>query len=219
MTNENDLIRRGDAHDAVRNTVFMSDALEAIAALPAVAASQPADLETCGRCMGSGYGGHPDSSALCNDCNGSGAVAVSQPADPVIKADSCQRVTVKPLVWRGDSIRLTAGRMGKMYECMWCFHGQKGAGWSDYDEDWHPTLEAAKAAAQADYEARILAAIDTQPDPRDAVIARLVEAAAALHLEWAIHVDDHLTYRVVNAGNEAWTNFQAAIAAAKGGAA
>lgn len=36
--------------------------------------------------------------------------------------------------------------------------------------------EAAKAAAQADYEARILAALEPQPDPRDEVIARLVEA-------------------------------------------
>ena len=38
----------------------------------------------------------------------------------------------------------------------------------------------AKAAAQADYATRILAAIDPTPDPRDAVIARLVEAVGAL---------------------------------------
>ena len=54
LRGQDDLIRRGDAHDAVRNTVSMSDALDAIAALPAVAASQPADPETCGcdSCMG-----------------------------------------------------------------------------------------------------------------------------------------------------------------------
>lgn len=40
----------------------------------------------------------------------------------------------------------------------------------------HRTEEAAKAAAQSDYEASILAAIEPQPDPRDEVIARLVEA-------------------------------------------
>jgi hypothetical protein len=33
------------------------------------------DLEMCGKCMGSGYGGHPDSGALCVDCNGTGGVA------------------------------------------------------------------------------------------------------------------------------------------------
>ena len=41
------------------------------AALTAVSAP---DLETCGKCMGSGYGGHPDSGALCSDCNGTGGV-------------------------------------------------------------------------------------------------------------------------------------------------
>ncbi len=36
--------------------------------------------------------------------------------------------------------------------------------------------ESAKAAAQADYAARILDALEPQPDPRDEVIARLVDA-------------------------------------------
>ena len=36
-------------------------------------------METCGACMGSGYGGHPDSGVLCNECNGSGGV---QPETP-----------------------------------------------------------------------------------------------------------------------------------------
>jgi len=31
-------------------------------------------LEMCGTCMGSGYGGHPDSGALCADCAGSGGM-------------------------------------------------------------------------------------------------------------------------------------------------
>ena len=43
-------------------------------ALPAV------DLETCGKCMGSGYGGHPDSGTLCFDCNGTGGVPSIDPA-------------------------------------------------------------------------------------------------------------------------------------------
>jgi len=40
------------------------------------------ELETCGKCMGSGYGGHPDSGVLCPDCNGSGGV----PSDPLSPA-------------------------------------------------------------------------------------------------------------------------------------
>ena len=39
-----------------------------------------------------------------------------------------------------------------------------------------PTIDLAKAAAQADYEARIFAALETQPDPRDEVIKGLVDA-------------------------------------------
>jgi Lar family restriction alleviation protein len=34
------------------------------------------DMETCANCMGSGYGGHPDSGAVCFDCNGTGGVAL-----------------------------------------------------------------------------------------------------------------------------------------------
>jgi len=42
-------------------------------------------LETCGKCMGSGYGGHPDSGQLCADCNGSGGVEPQpDPRDEVI---------------------------------------------------------------------------------------------------------------------------------------
>lgn len=89
-----------------------------------------------------------------------------------------QSVRVKPLVWKGDSIRVTANGRGKYYSCMRMFHGQKGAGWECDEGDWHPTLDAAKGIAQADYEKRILAAIEPQPDPRDAVIVGLVEALA-----------------------------------------
>ena len=41
------------------------------------------DMETCGKCMGSGYGGHPDSGALCSDCNGSGGVRADLMAELV----------------------------------------------------------------------------------------------------------------------------------------
>lgn len=35
------------------------------------------ELEVCSQCMGSGYGGHPDSGAVCDACHGSGGVDVS----------------------------------------------------------------------------------------------------------------------------------------------
>lgn len=82
-------------------------------------------------------------------------------AQDAINAIPAVQPTVKPLVWKGDSIRVTAKGMGKYYACMRMFHGQKGAGWEDDEGDWHPSLEAAKAAAQADYEARILSALTT----------------------------------------------------------
>lgn len=47
-------------------------------------------------------------------------------------------------------------------------------------ERWHPTLDAAKAAAQADYEARILAALE--PAAAD-IITALLTANAALRAE------------------------------------
>ncbi len=45
-----------------------------------------AELETCGKCMGSGYGGHPDSGALCPECDGSGGVAPA-PVDKQLAAN------------------------------------------------------------------------------------------------------------------------------------
>lgn len=105
-------------------------------------------------------------------------------AEAAITAIPAVQPTVKPLVWKGDSIRVTAKGMGEYYACMRMFHGQKGAGWEDDEGDWHPTIEAAKAAAQADYEARIRSALDMQPtvspkqlaaQPDD--VAALVEAA------------------------------------------
>ena len=48
------------------------------------------DLELCGRCMGSGYGGHPDSGVLCADCNGSGGVRADLCADPALLAEAVE---------------------------------------------------------------------------------------------------------------------------------
>jgi hypothetical protein len=54
-------------------------------------------------------------------------------------------------------------------------------------------------------------------DRADDRVAKLVEAANNLKLEWAIHPDDGLTYLVVNAGNADWVSFRAALAALEAG--
>lgn len=212
MTNDNDLIRRGDVLNLLPydgdgdpsgtfdHKIFVK--LEAIAAIPAFAASQPSALETCGRCMGSGYGGHPDNGALCIDCNGSGGVAASQPADPVTNADSRQRVMVKPLVWEevNPGVFVAESSLGV---------------WSRFDGHYmRPDASGGiasdnpEAAAQADYAARIMSAIDVHPDPRDAQIAALVEAAKALEM-WDAARGYPVPYRVRDP-------LRAALAAVKG---
>lgn len=78
------------------------------------------------------------------------------------------------------------------------------------------TEQSAKAAAQSDYDARVLAALDLTPDP---AVQALVEAARALQIDLleraqmkidAIHGEQ---YRIVNAGRAAWSDFCAALAA------
>ena len=90
-------------------------------------------------------------------------------------------VKVKPLVWRETGTDRFSAK-GEDYKVV-----TDGTGWAFCPEDWPPfggypyeTLDEAKAAAQADYAARILSAIETTPDPRDEVIARLMEASDAL---------------------------------------
>ena len=83
-------------------------------------------------------------------------------------------VKVKPLVW----FEVEKSRYGGKYtadgytiryiEGLWLldFAGQSKAIWR------FPTLDAAQAAAQADYEARILAALQPDPDARQADLAK-----------------------------------------------
>jgi hypothetical protein len=220
MTNDNDLIRRGDAMNAVPEH-WRPTMSSRIAALPAVAASQP--------------------------------------ADPVTNADRRQRVVVKPLVWENHPMGwIAAPPTGQAYIIDVRIKGRvmfiKGMNPPPKFSD----LEAAKAAAQADYEARILAAIDvqpdhtvpdilarvsladlegygstTQPDPRDAQIAALVEVIQANlmfaeKIAGALDVDideTRLNVRVVPEGREvaskSWAEVmqeaRAALAAVKGG--
>ena len=145
------------------------------------------------------------------------AVAASQPAEPAVNAGSRQWVTVKPLVWDGGEILVATGT------------------------DVHITSHIIPADMRDEYEveraARILAAIDTQPDPRDAVIARLVEALTASGDTKAAYMGEfHFPLTTTDEDGEEvtsrtyvpWTTVKeimaaildrAAIAAAKGGAA
>ena len=89
------------------------------------------------------------------------------------------QVRVKPLVWgkwgeaKGGGAKYSTYEFGNngLWNCV-CYPHEA----EQYRLARGVTLDAAKAAAQADYAARILAAIEPQPDPRDEVIARLVEA-------------------------------------------
>ena len=87
----------------------------------------------------------------------------SIPADPVTNAGCCQPVKVKPLVWfeaelpsRGGGKFTSEGYTIRRIEGLWLldFAGNGKTKWRWVD------LDAAKAAAQADYEGRILAALE-----------------------------------------------------------
>lgn len=83
-----------------------------------------------------------------------------------VAAAKAGQVTVKPLVWHefGKECLRAESPFG-LYDVMWGF-GVELAYLTHCGKMWkHPTLEAAKAAAQADYEARILAAITLSPAP------------------------------------------------------
>ena len=96
-------------------------------------------------------------------------------------------VKVKPLVW----VEVEKSRYGGKYtadgytiryiEGLWLldFAGQSKAIWR------FPTLDAAQAAAQADYEARILAAIQPDPAARQADLAKAWTMATAAMAERA----------------------------------
>jgi len=97
-------------------------------------------------------------------------VAASQHADPVTNADSRQRVVVKP-----DAAEILAKEM----QAIVAVDRWKGRDLSAAPpEKWHH-LRAETRKFWIDTAARILAAINVQPDPRDAQIAALVDALDA----------------------------------------
>lgn len=157
------------------------------------------ELKPCPFCGGKPYLANVEmvgcAYVVCTDCRAQGDDASREGAIAAWnrRADLAAvpaQVRVKPLVWV-DKYRPVASPQA--YQ-IWPDNGGSGApddpieifdGFMLYSPTMmglgiHSTIEAAKAAAQADYEARILAAIEPQPASRDAVIARLVEAADGL---------------------------------------
>lgn len=85
-----------------------------------------------------------------------------------LKAQPAQSVKVKPLVWNADN---EARPSGCFYAIWGDYRSFKiscngvvlgGVLYGAYQQTYH-TVDAAKAAAQADYETRIMAALDVQP--------------------------------------------------------
>lgn len=108
-----------------------------------------------------------DADAAIVACKGNGATR--QNCRDAIAAIPARGVGVKPLVW--EDFDGLGAKASAFYQANYLIQWWKGEGryevalsypgyQTGYDGDrWHDTLTAAKAAAQADYEARILAAL------------------------------------------------------------
>lgn len=152
------------------------------------------------------------------------ALAASRAASDCQQQDLVTATRVKPLVWNDDP--------SSALDCAWIdvfglyqitdedvlFIGHDCIGTA------HKTTEAAKAAAQADYEARILSALDlTPPTPQDAArvpeIAALIEGGAGLKLiiEEIYGAMTHGTWRDENGrrlkDTQEWVKFYNALSA------
>lgn len=102
--------------------------------------------------------------------------------DAALSAPKAEAVTVKPLEWIGDHVASAETPFGTYTVAEnikdrweWTFHKYPCG---SPDETAYETEDKAKAAAQADYEARILSAIDTSPVP--ALTDEAVERALAV---------------------------------------
>ena len=135
-------------------------------------------------------------------------------------------VRVKPLAWQdfGDYGAKACAMLNSSYMIMrWNGRGEyevsvsvPGHGSAFDGERFHPTIEAAKAAAQSDYERRILAAIEPNPavQDREALIevltarATAAEAALAAAMEGAVRVKP-LEWFEVARGNNGYGKWEA----------
>ena len=125
--------------------------------------------------------------------------------------DPLRAVKVKSLAWTIQNERCVEAHIGGFatYAIYIRDDGQFSLrmSWSLLMTDGvYDTLEAAKAAAQADYEQRIRSALD--PDPQDARVKALVEAWSGV----GSHPGISLSIRGDDA-QHTWDNFRAALAA------
>jgi hypothetical protein len=100
-------------------------------------------------------------------------------------------VKVKPLEWAefGRECLRAPSLVGR-YEILWGF--EAGFVYLDYSGQLSKkqSIEAAKAAAQADYEARIFAALDVHPSP-EAIVRAALERAAKVADKKIFHFTGH----------------------------
>lgn len=111
-------------------------------------------------------------------------------AQDAINAIPAVQPTVKPLVWvktlDGGETCLTDERYSISY-----WEGEKLFVDRYTTMRRHHTIEAAKAAAQADYDARILSVLDMQPTVSPELLATTNDVAALVKaLEWYISEDE-----------------------------
>lgn len=121
-------------------------------------------LCVCAMPLGFGF----DGEAVGFDDDGAAIAAWNRRAD--LAAVQPAQVRVRPLVWKQEATNAWVAAHYAIHQ-YWphnngLYSGSGylgGIGAMNFGK--HPTIEAAKAAAQADYEARILAAIEPQPAP------------------------------------------------------
>ena len=151
---DNDLIRRGDALAAIQLGDTVTKLQARIRAIPAV-----------------------DADPVCTDCGGSGITYQTERRCACQTSIPAVHPTVNPLVWRSNGKgRVCADTPFGLYEVEHGRYGMRLLHGGAFMQDDLQGIDAAKAAAQADYDARILSVLDMQPTVSPDVAA-LVEAA------------------------------------------
>jgi len=181
---DNDLIRRGDAREILGDEGFLERSLERLAALPAVTVGVKPDRETfdamCAMrdainefvpmpSLESDLLQGPENSVFC-------ATVAEAVINEVTRLRSMTNgARVKRLEWHNFDAwtHWAEGTCGTYHveerNGYWQVELRVGGlvhGVTQTDDTTPADLDAAKAAAQADYEARILAALDLTPAPR-----------------------------------------------------
>lgn len=180
--NENDLIPRGDALECFMGLDRIGDIKDAIAALPAA----PVGVNGMGKLTERIWAWWDDEYDVgVINTHGDKRYTPSN-AQEYVAALPAAHMGVKPLEWTSAALAWAANTSIGGYKL---YDG--GGNWADDRFTLHfaglhlksyPRLEAAKAAAQADYESRILAALTPQPAPalRGEQSARISELEKAL---------------------------------------